>query len=30
VIANNGTLITNKEKEFRRIKDLQIENWAAG
>ncbi|MFO8193046.1 MAG: type II toxin-antitoxin system VapC family toxin [Bacillota bacterium] len=30
VIANNGTLITNNEKEFRRIKDLQIEKWAAG
>lgn len=30
VMANKGTLITNSEQEFRRIKDLQIENWTAG
>jgi tRNA(fMet)-specific endonuclease VapC len=27
VKSNNGILITNNEKEFDRIKDLQIENW---
>ena len=27
VLANEGTLITNNEKEFRRIKDLKIANW---
>jgi tRNA(fMet)-specific endonuclease VapC len=27
VMANNGTLITNNEKEFKRIKNLRVENW---
>ena len=26
-IANGYTLVTNNEKEFKRIKDLKIENW---
>ncbi len=26
-ISNNLILITNNEKEFKRIKDLKIENW---
>jgi tRNA(fMet)-specific endonuclease VapC len=28
-IAANLTLITNNEKEFRRVKGLRIQNWAA-
>ena len=27
VMANNGTLITNNEKEFKKIKGLKIQNW---
>lgn len=27
VIANNGTLVTNNIKEFKRIKNLKVENW---
>ncbi len=27
VLANEGILITNNVKEFRRIKNLQMENW---
>ncbi|MES0489038.1 MAG: type II toxin-antitoxin system VapC family toxin [Leptospirales bacterium] len=27
VMANNGILITNNEKEFKRVKNLRIENW---
>jgi len=27
VIGYNGTLITNNIKEFKRIKELKIENW---
>ncbi len=27
VIGYNGTLITNNVKEFKRIKELKIENW---
>lgn len=27
VLAYNGTLITNNEKEFKRIKNLKVENW---
>lgn len=26
-IANNGTLISNNIKEFKRITDLKLENW---
>jgi len=26
-IANNLTLVTNNEREFRRISNLKIENW---
>jgi tRNA(fMet)-specific endonuclease VapC len=26
-IANDYTLVTNNEREFKRIKDLKIENW---
>ena len=29
-LAKNLILITNKEKEFRRIKGLKIENWIRG
>jgi tRNA(fMet)-specific endonuclease VapC len=28
-LALDATLVTNNEKEFRRIKGLRIENWAA-
>ena len=28
VIENNGILVTNNEKEFGRIENLVIENWA--
>lgn len=28
VISKNGTLVTNNVKEFKRVKDLKIENWA--
>ena len=28
VLSQNGTLITNNVKEFKRIKELKIENWA--
>lgn len=27
VIANNGTLITNNEKEFKKINGLKTQNW---
>ena len=27
VLANNGVLITNNEKEFKNVKNLKIENW---
>ncbi|MEN8191198.1 MAG: type II toxin-antitoxin system VapC family toxin [Bacteroidota bacterium] len=27
VAANKGTLISNNEKEFKRIKNLQVKNW---
>jgi tRNA(fMet)-specific endonuclease VapC len=27
VMANNGILITNNEKEFKRVKNLRVENW---
>jgi tRNA(fMet)-specific endonuclease VapC len=27
VMSNKGTLITNNEKEFNRIDELEIENW---
>ena len=27
VFANNGILVSNNEKEFRRIKGLKVENW---
>ena len=27
VMANNGTLITNNEKEFRRVNHLRVHNW---
>ena len=27
VIANNGILVTNNEKEFKRIDELRSENW---
>jgi len=27
VLSNQGVLITNNEKEFRRINELQVENW---
>ena len=30
VLAHNGVLVTNNEKEFRRIPGLEIENWVAG
>jgi tRNA(fMet)-specific endonuclease VapC len=26
-LANDYTLVTNNEREFKRIKDLKIENW---
>lgn len=26
-LAYNGTLITNNEKEFKKIKNLNVENW---
>jgi tRNA(fMet)-specific endonuclease VapC len=26
-LANNGILVTNNYKEFKRVADLQIENW---
>lgn len=28
-LASRLTLVTNNEREFRRMKDLKIENWAA-
>ena len=28
VLANNGVLITNNTKEFKRVKNLKIENWS--
>ena len=28
-LASRLTLVTNNEREFRRVKDLKIENWAA-
>ncbi len=28
VLSRNGTLITNNVNEFKRIKELKIENWA--
>lgn len=27
VIANNGILITNNEKEFTRVENLRVQNW---
>jgi len=27
VIANNGTLVTNNLKEFRRVPNLKVANW---
>jgi len=27
VLYNNGTLVTNNTKEFKRIKALKLENW---
>ena len=27
VLYNNGTLVTNNTKEFKRIKTLKLENW---
>jgi len=27
VIANNGVLITNNEKEFKNVSELKIQNW---
>jgi tRNA(fMet)-specific endonuclease VapC len=27
-LANNGILVTNNEREFLRVPDLQVENWA--
>jgi tRNA(fMet)-specific endonuclease VapC len=27
VLANNGTLVTNNEEEFTRIKNLKVVNW---
>jgi tRNA(fMet)-specific endonuclease VapC len=27
VIANNGVLITNNEREFERISEIDFENW---
>jgi len=27
VIANEGTLVTNNEKEFRKVKGLKVQNW---
>jgi tRNA(fMet)-specific endonuclease VapC len=27
VLANDGIMVTNNEVEFRRIKELKIENW---
>jgi tRNA(fMet)-specific endonuclease VapC len=27
VLANNGILVTHNVKEFKRIKNLKIENW---
>jgi tRNA(fMet)-specific endonuclease VapC len=29
VLANNGTLITNNEKEFKKVKNLKIDNWTS-
>lgn len=29
VLAHKGTLVTNNVKEFKRIKNLKIQNWAA-
>lgn len=26
-VANNGVLVTNNEKEFKRVAGLQLENW---
>ncbi|MDY7027284.1 MAG: type II toxin-antitoxin system VapC family toxin [Spirochaetota bacterium] len=28
VLENDGTLVTNNEREFARIENLKIENWA--
>ncbi len=28
-LSENLTLVTNNEKEFKRIKSLKIENWVA-
>ncbi|HKW19135.1 MAG TPA: type II toxin-antitoxin system VapC family toxin [Terriglobales bacterium] len=28
-LCSNLTLVTNNEREFRRVKNLKIENWAA-
>jgi tRNA(fMet)-specific endonuclease VapC len=28
VLSKNGILVTNNESEFKRIKNLKIENWA--
>jgi len=27
VIANEGTLVTNNEKEFRKVKGLKVQDW---
>ena len=27
VINNNGTLVTNNQKEFRRVTNLKVTNW---
>lgn len=27
-LSLDATLVTNNEREFRRIKDLKVENWA--
>lgn len=29
-VSNNGILITNNEKEFKRVAGLAIENWYSG
>ena len=28
VLAKNGILVTNNVKEFKRVKNIKIENWA--
>ena len=28
-LASKLTLVTNKEKEFRRVRGLKVQNWAA-